>query len=140
MPRSDFDHQLEELRGAVVTMSSMVDKAIARSMEALQRQDLDLAHEVIAADADINRKRWEIEELAFTLIATQAPMARDLRNISSAIHIGTDLERMADHAAGIGKIVLDIAHEAPLKPLVDLPRMAEVSRSMLADAISAYIA
>lgn len=140
MPRSDFDHQLEELRGAVVTMSSMVDKAIARSMEALQRQDLDLAHEVIAADADINRKRWEIEELAITLIATQAPMARDLRNISSAIHIGTDLERMGDHAAGIGKIVLDIAHEAPLKPLVDLPRMAEVSRSMLADAISAYIA
>ena len=140
MTRSDFVHQLEELRSAVVAMSSMVDKAISRAMEALQKQDLDLAREVITADAEINRKRWEIEDMAITLIATQAPMAKDLRSISSAIHICTDLERMADHAAGIGKIVLDIANEAPLKPLVDLPRMAETARAMLADAISAYIA
>lgn len=139
MVRVEYAHELESLRGAVVSMSSMVDKAISRSIEALIRQDVRMAEEVIAADRSVNRTRWAIEEDALRIIATQAPMAGDLRNIAAAIHIVTDLERMGDHAAGIAKIVVETANEPLLKPLVDIPRMAEISRSMLNDAITAYI-
>jgi phosphate transport system protein len=139
MIRQEFEHELQDLRSRVVAMSSMVDKAIARSMEALIRQDVRSAEQVIADDRTINEHRWATEEDALLIIATQAPMARDLRNIAAAIHIVTDLERMADHAAGTAKIVLATANEPLLKPLVDLPRMAEIARAMLNDAITAYI-
>jgi phosphate transport system protein len=139
MIRQEYEHELQELRGSVVAMSSMVDKAIARSMDALIRQDVRMAEEVIAEDRLINEQRWATEENALLIIATQAPMARDLRNIAAAIHIVTDLERMADHAAGTARIVVVTANEPLLKPLVDLPRMAEIARGMLNDAITAYI-
>lgn len=139
MVRVEYANELETLRGAVVAMSSMVDKAISRAIEALIRQDVQMAAEIIAADRTVNNQRWGIEEDALRIIATQAPMAGDLRNIAAAIHIVTDLERMADHAAGIAKIVVDTASEPLLKPLVDIPRMAEISRGMLNDAITAYI-
>jgi phosphate transport system protein len=140
MTRIEFEHQLQALRDDVVTMASMVDKAIARSIEALQRQDVHAAHEIIAADRAINDHRWDTEERALLVIATQAPMASDLRTIAAVIHIVTDMERMADHAAGIAKIVRETANEPLLKPLVDLPRMGELARAMLADSISAFIA
>jgi phosphate transport system protein len=120
-------------------MSSMVDKAIGRAVEALQRQDVLQAQAVIAADHEINTHRWQTEEQALLIIATQAPMASDLRTIAATIHIVTDLERMADHAAGIAKIAVDIAHEPLLKPLVDIPRMSDVARTMLADSVTAYV-
>ena len=139
MVRVEYNLELENLRGSVVAMSSMADKAIARSMDALQRQDVALAEQVIIADKAVNRQRWAIEDDALRLIATQVPMAGDLRNIASAIHIATDLERIADHAAGIAKIAIDTSNEPPLKPLVDLPRMAEIGREMLSDSITSYI-
>lgn len=139
MIRQEYIHDLENLRGAVVAMSSMVDKAISRSIEALIRQDVRMAEDVVAADRAVNTQRWATEEDALRIIATQGPMAGDLRNIAAAIHIVTDLERMGDHAAGIAKIVIDTASEPLLKPLVDIPRMAEVARAMLNDAITAYI-
>lgn len=139
MVRVEYTLELEDLRGSVVAMSSMADKAIARSMDALQRQDVVLAEQVIIADKAINRQRWAIEDHALRLIATQGPMAGDLRQIASAIQIVTDLERIADHAAGIAKIAIDTSNEPPLKPLVDLPRMAEIGREMLGDAITSYI-
>ena len=139
MTRTEYIQELDNLRGSVVAMSSMVDKAISRSIQALMRQDVRTAEEIISADREINRQRWAIEEEALRIIATQAPMARDLRNIAAAIHIVTDLERMADHAAGIAQIVIDTAEEPLLKPLVDIPRMAEIARAMLNDAITAYI-
>jgi phosphate transport system protein len=139
MIRHEYINDLENLRGAVVAMSSMVDKAISRSIESLIRQDVRMAEEVVAADRAVNKQRWATEEDALRIIATQAPMAGDLRNIAAAIHIVTDLERMGDHAAGIAKIVIDTASEPLLKPLVDIPRMAEVARAMLNDAITAYI-
>jgi phosphate transport system protein len=139
MTRYEFTQDLESLRGAVVAMSSMVDKAISRSLESLMRQDVLIAEEVVHADQVINRQRWATEEQALLLIATQAPMAGDLRSIAAAISIVTDLERMGDHAAGISKIVIDTASEPLLKPLVDIPRMAEIARAMLNDAITAYI-
>jgi phosphate transport system protein len=130
---------LQELRDDIVTMASMVDKAIDRSVQALQRQDVQLAREVIVGDKAINTHRWAAEDHALLLIATQAPMAGDLRSIAAAIHMATDLERMADHAAGIAKIVIDTAAEPPIKPLVDIPRMTEIVRAMLSDAVTAYI-
>jgi phosphate transport system protein len=139
MVRVEYNLELENLRGSVVAMSSMADKAIARAMDALQRQDVVLAEQVIIADKAINRQRWAIEDDALRLIATQGPMAGDLRNIASAFQIVTDLERIADHAAGIAKIAIDTSNEPPLKPLVDLPRMAGIGREMLSEAITAYI-
>ena len=139
MTRVEYVHQIQELRDDVVVMSSMVDKAISRAVDALRRQDVQLAREVMSADTAINTHRWQTEQSALLIIATQAPMAGDLRTIAAVIHIVTDLERMADHAAGIAKIVVDTASEPLLKPLVDLPRMAEMARAMLADSITAFI-
>lgn len=137
--RVEYVHQLQELRDDVVAMASMVDKAISRSVEALRRQDVAAAREIIVGDSAINTHRWRTEETALLILATQAPMAGDLRTIAAAIHIITDLERMADHAAGIAKIVIDTADEPLLKPLVDVPRMSEIAREMLADSITAFI-
>ncbi|HEY8446557.1 MAG TPA: phosphate signaling complex protein PhoU [Thermomicrobiales bacterium] len=139
MTREHFMQQLQELRDDIVAMASMVDKAIARSTDALKRQDIELAQDVIRADQEINKIRWATEEKALLLIATQAPMASDLRTIASAIHIATELERMGDHAAGNAKIVLMTADEPLLKPLVDIPRMSDAARAMLADSITAFI-
>src|SRR5688572_21732581 len=102
MARVAYTHEIQELRDSVVAMASMVDKAIARCIESLKRQDVQLAREVINADHAINAHRWQTEDRALTVIATQGPMASDLRTIAAVIHIETDLERMADHAAGIG--------------------------------------
>lgn len=139
MTRVEYVHQLRDLRDDVVAMASMVDKAIARSVEALQRQDVHAAQEIIAADRAINAQRWDTEERALLVIATQAPMAGDLRTIAAVIHMVTEMERMADHAAGNAKIVIATADEPLLKPLVDLPRMSELARAMLADGVTAFI-
>lgn len=137
--RVAYERELSALREGIVTMSSMVDKAIARSMDAFKNQDLELARSVNEADVKINAIRWKLEDEALAIIATQAPMAGDLRWIAACLHIVTDLERMADHAAGNAKIVLETADEPLLKPLVDLPRMADIAREMLSDSISAFI-
>jgi phosphate transport system protein len=139
MTREAYVHQIQGLRDDVVAMSSMVDKALARSIDALRTQNVQVAREIINSDVEINRVRWQTEERALLLIATQAPMAGDLRTIAAVTHIVTELERMADHAAGIAKIVLETADEPLLKPLVDLPRMCDVARSMLSDSITAFI-
>lgn len=139
MTREVYNRELKSLRDGVVQLSSMVDKAIARSTDALRAQDVDLASKVIESDQEINDLRWNLEDQALMLIATQAPMAGDLRSIAAAIQIVSELERMGDHAAGNAKIVLATADEPPLKPLVDIPRMSDVARSMLTDSISAYI-
>jgi phosphate transport system protein len=120
-------------------MASMVDKAINTAVVALVQRDVSIAQQVVADDRAINEHRWRTEEHALLVIATQAPMASDLRMIAAVIHIVTDLERMADHAAGIAKIALQTADQPPLKPLVDIPRMSEIARAMLHDTITAFI-
>jgi phosphate transport system protein len=139
MTREQYAHQLKDLRSSVVAVASMVGKAIDNSVVALVQRDVSLAQQVVADDRAINEHRWQTEEHALLLIATQAPMAKDLRTIAAAIHIVTDLERMADHAAGIAKIALQTADQPPIKPLIDIPRMSEIARAMLHDAITAYI-
>jgi phosphate transport system protein len=139
MTRDAYLSQLQELRDDVVALASMVDKAIARSVDSLKRQDVNLARQVFDADGEINSLRWRTEERALQVLATQAPMASDLRIISAVIHIAVDLERMGDHAAGTAKIVIETANEPLLKPLVDIPRMSELARAMLADSVTAFI-
>jgi phosphate transport system protein len=139
MTREHYNQELADLRASVVAMASMTNKAIDNAVTALARQDVRLAEQVVAADRAINEHRWRTEEQALLVIATQAPMARDLRMIAAVIHIVTDLERMADHAAGTAKIAIQTADQTPLKPLVDIPRMSEIARSMLHDAITAFI-
>lgn len=139
MARPAFDKSLRELQDEVLTMGSMVDKAAERAVDSLKRKDLDLAQQVVLNDSIINRKRYEIEEKCLALIATQQPMARDLRVVSSVMHVIVDLERMGDYAAGIAKINLMMGDEPLLKPLIDLPRMAEKSRQMLGQALDAFV-
>jgi phosphate transport system protein len=139
MTREEYMRSLSHLRDQVVQLSSMVDKAIARSTDALKNQDVKLAEQVVSADKDINELRWSLEEEALAVIATQAPMAGDLRQIAAGLHIISELERMGDHAAGNAKIVLLTADEPPLKPLVDIPRMSGVARAMLKSAVDAIL-
>ena len=119
-------------------MGSMVEKAIARSMEALKKRNLKLARQVIADDKKINAKRFELEDKCIQLIATQQPMASDLRIIICVFSIITELERIGDHAEGTAKIAIMIGDEPPLKPLIDLPRMAEKTADMLHRSLLAF--
>ncbi|HEV2527761.1 MAG TPA: phosphate signaling complex protein PhoU [Thermomicrobiales bacterium] len=137
--RSTYHAQIRELRDDVVAISSMVDKAVARATDALKQQNIALARDVIRADREINDRRWDTEERALSAIALQQPMARDLRVISAVISIVTDLERMGDHAVNVAKIVVETSDEPLLKPLVVLPRMSDLTRMMLADAVTAFI-
>src|SRR5690242_1475785 len=130
-PRSLFDRQLIEIRDNILRMGELVDNSIARALQALRSQDHTLARQVIADDAAINDLRFTVEEECLTTIATQQPAAVDLRVVIAAMNIVNDLERMADHSTGIAKTVLRMGHEPLLKPLVDLPRMAEAARDML---------
>jgi len=138
MTRTAFEQQLVEIQEEMLLLGTMVDSAIERSITALKERDVDLARHVIADDARVNRKRYEIEERCLELIARQQPLAGDLRAIVSVLYIIVDLERMADHAEGIAKIAVMLADEPPLKPYIDIPRMAEVARHMLTSSLEAF--
>ncbi len=138
--RSAFDQGLEDLRDDVLHLGSMVDTSMSLSMKALKERDQALARQIIADDEKINRLRFKIEEDCLSLLARQQPAARDLRFIVAAMHIALELERMADHASGIGVIVLRMGDEPLLKPLIDLPRMVEISQDMLRYSLDAFLA
>jgi phosphate transport system protein len=131
---------MERLQDEVLVLGSMVEKATLRAVDALRARDVTAAHAIEAEDVLINRKRFEIEEAALLLIATQQPMATDLRRLAAMVHIVTDLERMGDYAAGIAHICVQIAGDPLIKPLIDIPRMADKSASMLRRALDAFIA
>ena len=139
MPRSDFDRHLRLLEDDILMLGSMVEKAIAASLDALQRRDFDAAQEVIDGDDHIDNKRFEIEEKCINLIATQQPLATDLRVIIALLHITQELERMGDYAEGVAKIGIRMGDEPPLKPLIDIPRMADKSASMLRRSLDALV-
>src|SRR3990172_5471014 len=137
--RTAFHKRLREIQDDVLAMGSMVEKATSRSIEALRDRDLNKAKAVIADDSKVNRKRFETEEKCVQLIATQQPMASDLRAIICVLNIITEIERIGDHAEGIAKIVIMIGDEPPLKPLIDIPRMAEKVNDMLHRALDPLI-
>ena len=137
--RTVFHKKLREIQDDILAMGSMVEKATSRSVEALKNRDLEMAQQIIADDQKINRRRFEIEEKCVQLIATQQPMASDLRAIICVLNIITEIERIGDHAEGIAKIVIMIGDEPPLKPLIDIPRMAEKVNDMLHRSLDALI-
>ena len=137
--RTIFHKKLREIQDDVLAMGSMVEKATSHSIEALKERDLEKAREIIADDLKINRKRFSIEEKCVQLIATQQPMASDLRTIIGVLNIITEIERIGDHAEGIAKIVVMIGDEPLLKPLIDIPRMAEKANDMLHRSLDALI-
>lgn len=137
MLRVDLNRQLEHLQTEVVLLADMVNKAIIRAVAALKDRDLAESRQLIAEDDHIDRKRYEIEDLCVDLIATQQPMAGDLRAIIALLHITVELERMGDYAEGIAKISLRMGNDPPLKPLIDIPRMAAKSSEMLQDSLTA---
>jgi phosphate transport system protein len=137
--RSAFDQELQDLRDNVLRLGSMVDTAIKQSIQSLKEQDQTLAQQIIVDDENINELRFKIEEDCLSLIARQQPAARDLRFIVAAMNIILDLERMADHAAGIATIVVRMGSQPLLKPLIDLPRMAQISQDMLRDSLDAFV-
>jgi len=137
--RTQFDQELAELKSGVLRMGSMVEQAIADSMRALVERDNDLAHKVITGDQDVNELHRQLRERAFMIMATQQPVARDLRLIVSFQHMVLELERMGDHAVGIARAALRLNDLPQLKPYVDLPRMAELTESQVHDILGAVI-
>jgi phosphate transport system protein len=137
--RTAFHKKLRGIQDEVLVMGSMVGKAILRSVEALKSRDINLAQHIIDEDQSINRKRFEIEERCIELIATQQPMATDLRTITAILNITTEIERIGDYAVGIARIVILIGSEPPLKSLVDIPLMAEKTVDMLSRCLDAFI-
>ncbi len=138
MTRTAFERQLTEIQEDMLVLASMVETAIKSSIEALKGRDVELARRVVTQDLKVNRKRYETEEKCLELIATQQPLASDLRVIVSVLHITVDLERMGDHAEGVAKVALMLSDEPPLKPYIDIPRMAEVCIQMLNGALDAF--
>jgi phosphate transport system protein len=139
MTRQLFEKQLREMQDEVLILSSMVEKAIQRSVEALRTRDAGLSNAVIADDLAINKKRYEIEEKCIHTIALQQPMAADLRVLVAVLFIVTELERMADHAEGIGRINLMLGEEPLPAELGEVWEMGERAGDMLRRAITSFI-
>jgi phosphate transport system protein len=137
--RTLFDHELAELKSGVVRMGSMVEQAIAESMRALVDRNNALAKEVIARDQEVNELHRQLRERAFMIMATQQPVARDLRLIVSFQHMVLELERMGDHAVGIARAALRLNDLPQLKPYIDLPKMAEITEQQVHDILGAVI-
>ncbi len=134
-----FVEKMEELQENLQHMGSLVEEAIGRSIEALKNQDLELARTVIEGDDKIDQMETEIEEKCLEVIATQQPMAGDLRRVATLFKMVNDLERMGDYATSIAKITLRIADQPLIKPLVDVPRMAVLSQKMVKQSLDAYM-
>ena len=139
MPREAFDRELQRLEDEVLAMSSLVEEAIIKSVDVLKRRDLVGARRVIDNDLVINRKRFDIEADCMVAIATQQPMASDLRILAAMLHIITELERIGDYAKGVARISLMIGEKPLLKPLIDIPRMALQASSMLHQSLQAFV-
>jgi phosphate transport system protein len=139
MMRQNFDQQLQKLQDDMLSLGSMVESAIIDSVNVLKKRDMDGSRQLIEADEGINKKRFAIEHDTLTLIATQQPMAGDMRTLASVLEIITELERMGDYAKGIANISLKIGDEPLIKPLVDIPRMAEKARDMLRRSLHAFV-
>lgn len=139
-PRETLDRALQELLDEILVLGSMVEEAVRTAVSALKARDLTASEKIYEADENINRKHFEIEDRCITLIATQQPMAKDLRLLAAVIEISTELERMGDYAKGIAKINILLGTEPLIKPLIDIPRMADLGLDMLHRALGAFVA
>jgi phosphate transport system protein len=138
MPRQMFEQELQRLEDELLDMASLVQEAILESVETLRRRDFQGSERIIEQDEGINHKRYAIEQDCLVAIATQQPMAGDLRFLAAILNIITELERIGDYAKGIARINLMIGEEPLIKPLIDIPRMAQHVVSMLHQALQAF--
>ena len=136
---ANFRKGFQEIQENILTMGGTVTEAINRSIEALKNRDLKLAHKIIADDAKINGQRFAIEDRCIELMAAHQQMVSDLRTIVSVLSIITELERIGDYAEGTAKIVVMIGDEPPLKPLIDIPRMAELTIEMIDKSLQSFV-
>ncbi len=139
MLRKTFQNEIQQVKDEIVALSGMVEKATLDSVEALKKRDIEAARQIVETDKRINEKRFALEEQVMILIATQQPMAHDLRLLASLLEIISELERMGDYAKGIGIINIRMGDQPLLKPLIDLPRMAAKGTDMLHRAVQAFI-
>ncbi|MDF2987697.1 MAG: phosphate transport system regulatory protein PhoU [Eubacterium sp.] len=139
MVRHSFDKELEQLQNLMVRMAGLVEQSIENSILALRRQDIELARKVYESDDEVDELEGKIEKICINLIARQQPLAKDLRTISTALKIITDMERIADHAADIAELTIRMADMKYIKPLVDIPHMAELAKKMVIRSIDSYI-
>ena len=139
MPRTVLDQSLRALQDDLLELGRLVEEAITKAVQALKDRDLEASRHVIQGDDVIDQKRFQLEERCLELIATQQPIATDLRMVISVLHIAVELERMGDYAEGIGKISLMMGNEPPLKPLIDIPRMTEKCIDMLRRSLDALV-
>lgn len=137
--RKTFDLEIQQLKDEILLLGSMVEQATLDSVEALKKRDMRWSEQIIANDKKINEKRFELENTVMILIATQQPMARDLRMIASILEVISELERMGDYAKGIAVINIRMGEHPLLKPLVDIPRMAQKGADMLHRALTAFV-
>ena len=139
MIRKTFENELQQVKDDILVLGSMVEQAVSDSMEALKKRDLKASERIYEQDRQINEKRFAIENQCMILIATQQPMARDLRLLASMLDVASELERMGDYAKGIATINIRMGEEPLLKPLIDLPRMAQKASDMLHRALTAFV-
>ena len=139
MAREHFEQDLRDLQNDVVRLGSMVEKMLMRAVTALTQRDVSLAQQVIADDDQVDALAYATEDKVLLLICTQQPVASDLRRLAAALVIAHELERMGDHAEGIAKLSRKLSQEPALKPLIDIPRMAEQTTEMLRLALQAYV-
>ena len=136
--RVEYDHELSELKHEIIRMSSLVEELLAKSMKSLVDKNIPLAKEVRKSDDVIDSMQESIEEKCVTLIATQQPLASDLRVIFASIKMATDLERIADYGVGIAKAAIRLEGEEYIKPLIDLPLMTDIACEMLRGSVQAF--
>jgi phosphate transport system protein len=139
MLRKTFESEIQQVKDEVLVLGSMVEQALLDSVESLRKRDIKASEKIFAEDQEINKKRFEIENKLMILIATQQPMARDLRILASTLEIISELERMGDYAKGIANINIRMGDQPLLKPLIDVPRMANKGVDMLHRALTAFI-
>jgi phosphate transport system protein len=131
--------KLREIKEEVRTMGGLAEKSLGRAVEALKTRDVPLAHQIMADDAQIDEARFKIENTCIQLISKHQPSEEDSRVIVAVLNIVTELERIGDYGEGIAKIVVMIGNEPPLKPLIDIPRMCEITTQMVHDSLDAFV-
>jgi phosphate transport system protein len=139
MERHHFENELQALKNRLLTMGGLVEERVHQSIHALVSRSEEEAERVIAADKEVNDLQIDVDERCIKLLATQTPLASDLRLITVAMKINDDLERIGDQAVNIAENVMKLLPHPPLKPLIDIPRMAEIAQEMTRDALDAFV-
>jgi phosphate transport system protein len=139
MLRKTFENEMQQVKDDILVLGSMVEQSVLDAVQALKKRDLQASQKVIETDRKVNEKRYEIENQVMVLIATQQPMAHDLRLLASILDVASEIERMGDYAKGIAIINIRMGDQPLLKPLIDIPRMAQKGTDMLHRALTAFV-